>query len=73
MVFNLHFAPDLGDFALGIDQESGAFDAHIGPAIKLFLNPGAIGFADFALFVADKWEGKFKFFNELTVRSDTIL
>ena len=39
MAGHADLAPGLGDLALAVDQEGGAFDAHIGFAIHAFFDP----------------------------------
>ncbi len=41
---HLYLAPRLGNLAVLVDKEGGAFDAHIGLAVHLFLRPYPIGF-----------------------------
>src|SRR5579872_4682754 len=41
---HFHLVPDIGDLAVRRDEEGGAFDAHVFPAVEAFLAPDAIGF-----------------------------
>jgi hypothetical protein len=54
--FNFHLAPDVGDFAVFIDEEGGAFDAHEGFAVHAFFFPCAVLFADVAVLVRSEGE-----------------
>lgn len=56
VAFDLHLVPDMGDFAVLIDEESGAFDAHKFLAVHGFFLPYAIGFAHIAVFIRGERE-----------------
>ena len=53
MFGRFHFGPDLGDFAVGPDQEGDAVRSVVGPAHELFLPPDVVGFDDPLVFIGD--------------------
>src|SRR3990172_7698621 len=58
MARHLHLAPEPTNNTLAVDQEGRALDAHVRLAVHALLRPDAIGFADLAVLVGSKGEGK---------------
>ena len=63
---------DLDDLAISVDDKGGADDAHVGPAVHLFLTPGTILLGNFVLGVAQEGEGEVVFALELVVGFDAV-
>lgn len=62
---------DLGEdgleFAVGGDDEGGAFGAEVGFAVHGFFDPDAVGFGDGVVFVDDEGKGEVELFDEFLV------
>ena len=58
------FGEDGLEFAVGGDDEGGAFGAEVGFAVHGFFDPDAVGFGDGVVFVDDEGEGEVEFVDE---------
>jgi hypothetical protein len=58
MACHLHLRPDLDNRSRTIDQEGGALDTHIGPAIHGFFDPDTERLADVRCVIGAKLTGQ---------------
>lgn len=56
MAFDFNLAPDMNDFTFFVDEEGGAFDAHVFFAVEVFFFPCAVVFANRAVFIRGEGE-----------------
>ncbi len=70
---HFHLAPDFRNLAVAVDEEGGAFDAHVFLAVHAFFYPHAIGFAGSPFGIGGKHEGQFVLLFELIVARHTVL
>ncbi len=67
MLLGFDFGEDGFEFAVGGDDEGGAFGAEVGFAVHGFFDPDAVGFGDGVVFVDDEGEGEVELFDEFLV------
>ena len=65
MILGVHFRDDFPDGSVPVDDEGGAHDAHVSPAVHLFLCPHAVGFQYLFVGVGDEVEREVNFAWEL--------
>ena len=51
MSIHSNVPPHLANASFVVDEECCALDAHIGPPVIFLLHPGAVGLADYAIFI----------------------
>ena len=74
MAFDPNLAPNLGDLSLFVDQERGAFDAHIGAAVILLFGPDPQGIGQATFFcICRQWSGQLMLGDKILVLLGLIL
>jgi len=72
VAFGFYFREDVGDLALSVDDEGGAFDAHNFLPVHVLLFDHAKGVADCFVGVSEKRIGKIVFFFELLLLGGSV-
>ena len=72
VVGDFYFGEDFGDVACGIDEEGGAFDAHVFFAVHGFFCPDVVGEGGGVVGVGEEGEGEVEFGLEFEVGGDGV-